>query len=65
MNKEELRREFEKTDTFKKCNHWALKFNKEKQTYFSEHMTHISDAIALNSAWLMFQELEIATGCRL
>ena len=58
MNKEELRREFEKTETFKKCNHWALKFNKEKQTYFSEHMTYISDAIALNSAWLMFQELK-------
>lgn len=52
-----LREEFEKTETFKKCEHWSFKFNKEKQVYFAEHLTYMSHAIAMNAAWMMFQEL--------
>ena len=57
MNNSELRNKFEQTKTFEKCNHWAFKFNIDKQVYFSAHLTYMSPAIAINAAWMMFQEL--------
>lgn len=53
----DLRERFEKTETFKKTHYWAIEFDEVKQIYFSLHITHVSGAIAINSAWMMFQEL--------
>ena len=52
-----LLNKFEATKTYEKCNHWSFKFDEDKQAYFSEHITYISNAIAMNAAWMMFQEL--------
>lgn len=53
-----LREEFEKTETFKKCNHWSFKFDEKNQVYSTEHSTYMSHVIAMNAAWMMFQELK-------
>lgn len=58
MNIEELRSEFEKTKTFKKTHYWALDFDEIKQVYYSIHYSHIAGAVAVNAAWMMFQELK-------
>ena len=52
-----LRERFEESKTFKFCNHFALKFDKKSNRYYSEFPTYLSDSIAMNAAWMMFQEL--------
>lgn len=53
----DLRSRFEETKTFKQCWTWTLDFDETSQRYFSLHSTYMSDAIAINAAWVMFQEL--------
>lgn len=53
-----LREEFEKTETFKLCNSWQIDFDDIANTYYSINPVFISDCIAINSAWMMFQELK-------
>lgn len=55
---EELRSEFEETETFDKYNHWSFKFNTDNNMYFSAHLTYMSHSSAMNAAWFMFQELK-------
>lgn len=52
----ELRSKFEKTKIFKQVGAMTLDFDETSQRYFSLHLTYMSDAIAINAAWLMFQE---------
>lgn len=58
MNTKELRIEFEKTETFKLCKSWQIDFDEEKQVYYSIDPIFHSDCIAINAAWMMFQELK-------
>lgn len=54
---EELRKEFEKTNTFKLCTSWQIDFDDVSETYHSINPVFMSDCIAINSAWMIFQEL--------
>lgn len=54
---EEMRKEFEETETFKLCNSWQIDFDDVANTYHSINPVFVSDCIAINSAWMMFQEL--------
>lgn len=53
-----LREAFEKTETYKLCYSWQMDFDEEKQTWYSINPILISDCIAINAAWMMFQELK-------
>lgn len=48
---------FEQTETYKLCKSWMIDFDEEEQTYHSIDPRYMSDVIAINAAWLMFQEL--------
>lgn len=48
---------FEETNTYKLCKSWQIDFDEEKQVYYSINPMFYSDCIAINSAWMMFQEL--------
>ena len=54
---EELRKEFEETKTFKLCYSWMIDFDEVANTYYAMSMHLHSDVTSLNSAWMMFQEL--------
>lgn len=52
-----LRDDFEKTETYKLCKCWMFDFDEKNQTYYCIDPRYISDVIAINAAWMMFQEL--------
>lgn len=53
----DLREKFEETKTYQLCKCWMFDFDEERQTYYCIDNRYISDIIAINAAWMMFQEL--------
>ena len=54
---EELRKEFEETNVFKKFHHKNMGFDSTKLCYTSGGSNLLIEVIALQGAWEMFQEL--------
>lgn len=52
----DLRGKFEKTKIFNQVYGMTLDFDENSQRYFSLHPVYMLDSIAINAAWLMFQE---------
>lgn len=53
----DLRERFEETKTYQLCKCWMFDFDEERQTYYCIDNRYMSDIIAINAAWMMFQEL--------
>lgn len=54
---DELRKGFEETKTWVKCKSLGIAFDEKNKVYYSLNPIYISDSIATNAAWFMYQEL--------